>query len=91
LFTHAFITLNNKYTYEIIIYECYACGPIPHALANPHDTKNALTWYIVGYSGYSRLQALGVLYVPIPLNVHVVENKMSNHISHLKKNWFFQV
>jgi hypothetical protein len=31
-----------QYTYEIILCGSNACGPIPRAWANPHDTKNAL-------------------------------------------------
>jgi hypothetical protein len=33
----AFITLYNRYTYEIILCGCYACG------RNPHYTKNTLS------------------------------------------------
>jgi hypothetical protein len=40
---HAFITLYNKYTYEIILFWCYACGPIPRAWAILRDTRNALS------------------------------------------------
>jgi hypothetical protein len=30
----------QRYTYEIILCGCYACGSIPHAWANSCDTKN---------------------------------------------------
>jgi hypothetical protein len=53
---HAFLTLNNRFTYERILCGCYACGPNPRAWKNPRDTKNAIksqilkTGLIQGYS-----------------------------------------
>jgi hypothetical protein len=44
---HVFITLYNRYTHEIILCGCYACGPIPRARANPRDTKRHKTIYVI--------------------------------------------
>jgi hypothetical protein len=51
---YALITLYNKYTYEIILCGCYACGPSPRAYANPRDTKNALTIFLEERKGWMR-------------------------------------